>query len=163
MSARAVKWADKVKGLKRTPWGVLKAVAAAASADGVCVKSQAKIARETLLSERTVRETLAHLEGLGLLERQYNYNVCGKRSASSIRLKMDASLPAIPAARTTGNSPKVVLPAEISVPVYNISTREAAAPEKHQNPAREEVGFSPCANPADHGDNIILLAGRSGR
>lgn len=163
MSAVAVKWADGVQGLTRSQWAVLKAVAEAAAVDGLCVKTQVKIAARVRLAERTVREALAQLEGLGLLDRQQKYNARGKKSASLIQLKMQASLPAIPAARTTGNSPKVVLPAIPAAIFNNISIREAGAPETPQNPSMGEVEFSTCANPSDLGDNIILLAGRAGR
>jgi DNA-binding Lrp family transcriptional regulator len=163
MSAVAVKWADGVKGLSRSQWLVLKAVAEAATVDGLCVKTQVKIAAKVRLAERTVREALAQLEGLGLLDRQQKYNARGKKAASLLQLKMQASLPAIPAARTTGNSPKVVLPAIPAAIVYNISIREAGAPETPQNPSSDEIEFSPCTNPVSFGDNVILLAGRAGR
>jgi DNA-binding transcriptional ArsR family regulator len=163
MSAVAVKWAEGVKGLTHSQWLVLKALAASANADGVCIKTQAKITKTVRLSERTVRETLAKLQAMGLIYRERRHGKNGQQAANAIWLGMVLSQPAIPAARPTGSSPKVGQPAILAPLVYNIYTREAGAPEKPQNPARDEVEFSPCANPSDLGDNIILLAGRAGR
>lgn len=162
MSAVAVKWADGVDGLNHSQWTILKALAVAANADGVCIRTQAKITKSVRLSERTVREALAKLEAMGLLERERRHGKNGQQTANAIRLKMGQSQPAILAARPTGNSPKVGQPA-ILAPLIYISTREAAAPERPQNPAMEEIEFSPCADSSDLGDNIILLAGWAGR
>lgn len=163
MSAIAVKWADRVKGLSRTQWDVLRAVAASANRDGVCIKLQSKIAADLRLTERTVRDVLGVLEGFGLLLRERRRGRNGRQAANAILLQIGQLQPEISSGSPAGNRPKAGQP-EISSPlVYNISTREAAAPEKPQNPAMGVVEFSPCANPADHGDNIILLAGRAGR
>lgn len=162
MSAVAVKWAGKVKGLKRTQWDVLKAVAAAANREGVCVRMQSKIAADLLLTERTVREALATLQGLGLLIRERRRSRNGRQAANAIRLLIDQVQPEISSGSPAGNSPKSGQPEKIATPIY-ISIREAAAPEIPQNPAMDEIEFSPCVNSSDLGDNIILLAGWAGR
>lgn len=86
MSVQAMGWAFKVRTGSNVLKSVLVAVSNYADEDGICWPSQARLARDTELSDRTVREALLRLEKMGLIERTRRTNEDGYRASDRIRL-----------------------------------------------------------------------------
>lgn len=86
MSAQAQGWAWKVRTGNPTLKAVLVAVANYADENGLCWPSQARLARDTELSERTIARSLASLEEAGVIERTRRSDEDGYRTSDMIRL-----------------------------------------------------------------------------
>ncbi len=92
MSVGAIAWAMKMRVGSPTLKAVLIAVGNYADEDGCCWPSQARLARDTELSERAVRTSLAELEKRGILARQERPRRADKtRQSDLIRLVFQCS------------------------------------------------------------------------
>lgn len=100
MSIQAVAWAIEQKTGSPAGKVVLMCIANYADEAGECWPAQAKIAAETELSERAVRDWLQRLEKAGFLEREHRQRTDGSRKSDLIRLKIH---PANSAGRTPSN------------------------------------------------------------
>lgn len=86
MSYQATTWAAKVRTGSHVLKAVLMAVANYADEEGECYPSQARLAFDTELTDRTVREALSRLEEMGIINRTRRSNEDGYRSSDRIRL-----------------------------------------------------------------------------
>lgn len=100
MSIQAVAWAIEQKTGSPAGKVVLMCLANYADENGECWPSQATIAKETELSERSVREWLQRLEDAGLIEREHRQRADGSRKSDLIRMKFQ---PANFSGRTQSN------------------------------------------------------------
>jgi DNA-binding MarR family transcriptional regulator len=119
VSVEALTWALDYPAASTTHKVVLLVLANYADADGGCFPGQARIARQTVLSERGVRKALAELEAAGLIRREHRYREGqGGRTSDRIYLALDGnaasgaaiSEPRIPAPQRghTGTSPLTI-------------------------------------------------------
>lgn len=104
MSIQAIAWAIEQKTGSPAGKVVLMCLANYAGEHGECWPSQATIAAETELSERSVRDWLLRLEAAGLLVREHRQRADGSRKSDMIRLKIH---PAKSAGRTQSNRQQV--------------------------------------------------------
>lgn len=88
MSIQAVAWAINQKTGSPAGKVVLMCIANYADEAGECWPSQATIAEETELSERSVREWLTRLEEAGLLMREHRQRADGSRKSDLIKLNI---------------------------------------------------------------------------
>jgi helix-turn-helix protein len=86
MSVEAMSWALKQRTGSTAHKAVLLALADRAGFEWECWPSQATIAAETEMSERSVRRILADLEERGFIERAHRGNAQGGRSTDLITL-----------------------------------------------------------------------------
>lgn len=100
MSFEAQAWARKIKCGTASRKTVLMFLANCANEDGECWPSVAYIAESSELSERTVQQALADMQGMGILERAARKHESGASRSSLFRLKMEAD-----SAQKTGEPP----------------------------------------------------------
>jgi hypothetical protein len=101
MSVQALTWALDYPAASTTHKVVLLVLANYADDDGGCFPGQARIARQTVLSERGVRKVLAELEAAGLIRREHRYREGqGGRTSDRIYLALDGN--AAPGAAISG-------------------------------------------------------------
>lgn len=86
MSVEAMTWAIAQRTGSTSRKAVLLALADRAGFDWVCWPSQATIAGETEMDERSVRRILADLEVAGFITRRHRYTEHGKRTSDLIGL-----------------------------------------------------------------------------
>lgn len=86
MSIQAVAWALKQRLGSPTLKVVLIAVANYADEDGVCWPSQERLAQDTDLTERSVRDVLKKLEAMGFIQRTPRHVNGNQRETDIIRL-----------------------------------------------------------------------------
>lgn len=84
MSIQAVSWALKTELPSPTLKLVLIAVCNYADEDGVCWPSQARLARECCLTERSVRDALKRLEEMKLIRREERHDNAYRRQTDMI-------------------------------------------------------------------------------
>jgi len=96
VSIEALTWAKQVKAGDGSRKAVLFVLANYADEEGSCFPSQARIAEEAEVCERTVRTYLAEFEERGLIRRERRVNECGHRTSDRIYLALseDGPLPA---------------------------------------------------------------------
>jgi hypothetical protein len=87
MSFQAMTEVRSVKGISSTARLVLFTLAQYAGADGVCHPSQATVAEDAGLSERSVRGAIAELRAAGVLETDRRCRRNGSRTSDQITLK----------------------------------------------------------------------------
>lgn len=104
MSIQAVAWAIEQKTGSPAGKVVLICLANYADENGECWPSQATIAKETELSERSVREWLQKLEDAGIISREHRQRQDGSRKSDLIRLNTH---PAKSSGRRTPNRQEV--------------------------------------------------------
>lgn len=90
MSVRAMSAVFAVGGVTASEKLVLLALANCADEQMCCWPSQSRLARDTALSERTVRSVLAALEKRGLVSRRERRRDDGSRASDLITLDLDA-------------------------------------------------------------------------
>lgn len=153
MSVQAMGWAFKVRTGSNVLKSVLVAVANYADEEGVCWPSQARLARDTELSDRTVREALARLEKMGLMERTRRTNEDGYRASDRIRLNPSyrKQPPLGPmdqqerdADRSNRSEVPVGLPEADDTPTGRLASENGReVPSNHHEPSRTITPMSP--------------------
>lgn len=86
MSFQALNWAVKVVTGSQVLKHVLITIANYCDDEGSCFVGQARIARDTELTDRTVRDSLARLEKMGVISRTRRNGDDGYRTSDLIRL-----------------------------------------------------------------------------
>lgn len=111
MSIQAVAWALKQRTGSPTLKAVLLAVANYVDEDGVCWPSQERLAYDTEITDRSVRDALKKLEEKGFLKRTPRFDEGYKRRTDLIQLIqtshrkiLPVDEPPEPDAKTTGSS-----------------------------------------------------------
>ncbi|MBX3751928.1 MAG: helix-turn-helix domain-containing protein, partial [Opitutaceae bacterium] len=90
MSWKASAWAKEQRLGSPAAKSILMCLADSADADtAACWPSQARLAEDAEVSERTAREWLQRLEEWGLIERQRRNRASGARASDMIVLKLD--------------------------------------------------------------------------
>jgi DNA-binding transcriptional ArsR family regulator len=112
VSYQAMNWAVRQTTGSPTAKLVLLCLANYAGPDGRCYPTQATIARECELSERSVRQWLAALENAGLMAREKRRRLDGTQLADAIRLLIDRPEPAAACMEHSGGDSRNDVPPE---------------------------------------------------
>lgn len=89
MSSRAMKWAQQQIVANEGLAHLLNVLAMAADRHGCSWRSQLTLAEQLAVSERAVRQRLAALAMLGIIQRAHRSNGRGGRSSDMVRLRLD--------------------------------------------------------------------------
>jgi hypothetical protein len=106
VSLAAISWARRQKTGSATFKAVLMALAGYADEKGLCWPSQAALAEETEMTDRSVRTALGALEDAGFIQREKKYRKDGTRDSDRITLLLPERASGSQAERPSGGLPE---------------------------------------------------------